>query len=179
MSNEIKASKRVYWDSNIFLTIINEAPATRLPAIRAIFDDCDEGNIEVYTSILSIAEVAWAESEKKGRILDPDVEAKIDKLWTPPSPIHLVDVHQFIVFEAKALMRNSITKGEGWSLKPADAIHLATAKRMELNEFHTYEPGLNKYAEMVGFKICQPYTERLSFSGPLDESDAGTKEKKK
>lgn len=64
-------------------------------------------------------------------------------------------------------MRQAITKG--WSLKPADAIHLATAKRMELDEIHTYDPSLNKFSELTGIKIREPHTERLAFSGSINE----------
>ena len=44
-----------------------------------------------------------------------------------------------------------------------DAIHLATAQWLadngtEIDEFHTYDRGLDKYAALVGFKICEPYT---------------------
>ena len=58
-------------------------------------------------------------------------------------------------------MRNAIA--QGWSLKPLDSIHLATAKwlsdlGMPVGEFHTYDRQLNKYAAMVGVKILEPYT---------------------
>ena len=167
MSKDTQDLKRFYWDANIFLTLINEEPAERLPILQAIFDDCDGQNTEIYTSILSITEVAWAESEKKERLLNASKEERIEKLWTPPSPIKLVDIHQFITYDAKTLMRQAITKG--WSLKPADAIHLATAKRMELDEIHTYDPSLNKFSELTGIKIREPHTERLAFSGPINE----------
>lgn len=167
MSKNTSDIKRFYWDANVFLTLINEEPVERVPILQAIFDDCDDQNTEIYTSILSTVEVAWAESEKKGRLLETSIEEKIEKLWIPPSPIKLIEIHQFIAYDAKTLMRQAITKG--WSLKPLDAIHLATAQRMELSEFHTYEPRLNKYSELTGIKICEPHTERLAFSGPINE----------
>ena len=39
-----------------------------------------------------------------------------------------------------------------------DAIHLATAKWLGVDEFHTYDTGLHKYAANLGFKIIEPYT---------------------
>jgi hypothetical protein len=42
--------------------------------------------------VLSIAEVAFAESEKRERKLSEGIEAKIQKLWVPPSPFKLEEV---------------------------------------------------------------------------------------
>lgn len=71
--------KRVYWDSNVFLSAIN-ASSERLPIIEAVLDDCDHGDVEVHTSVLSIAEVAFAESEQRRKQLSEEIEAKIEKL---------------------------------------------------------------------------------------------------
>jgi len=91
---------------------------------------------------------------------------KIEALWIPPSPIKLIEIHEFILKDAKQLMRQGIQNG--FSLKPYDAIHLATAKRMKIDEIHTYEPAWFKYAQFVGHKITLPRTERLPFP-PTDE----------
>lgn len=63
-------------------------------------------------------------------------------------------------------MREAIQKG--WSLKPPDAIHLATAKRCGVDEFHTYESALEKYSEIIGCRIGKPQISRFPFR-PLDE----------
>ena len=57
-------------------------------------------------------------------------------------------------------MRDAITKG--WSLKPLDAIHLATAQWLSsvgvtVDEVHTYDNSLVKYGPIVGFSIMEPY----------------------
>jgi len=53
---------------------------------------------------------------------------------------------------------------KGWALKPADAIHLATAKRAAVTEFHTYDAQrLEKFTILTGYKIIEPQTDRLSF----------------
>lgn len=157
----------LYWDACVFLSAIN-ANEDRLPTINSLLDDCDAGNLRISTSYLSVTEVAFAETEKRDSILDDSVEEKIDKLWQPPSPINLIEIDPFIVFDAKALIRGAIKKG--WALKPADAIHLATAQRIKAKYFHTYDIAkLQKFAELTGLEIEVPKSNRLAFSS---ESDA-------
>jgi predicted nucleic acid-binding protein len=161
MSDKGTEVKRLYWDSNVFLSAIN-ANSERLPVIEALLDDCDHGDLEIHTSVLTIAEVAFAESEQRQRQLSEDIEAKIEKLWVSPSPIKLHEVSQHVANDAKALMRRAILKG--WSLRPPDAIHLATAKRGEVHEFQTYDVArLSKFSEITGYPIVQPRTDRLPF----------------
>ena len=45
-----------------------------------------------------------------------------------------------------------------WALKPLDAIHLSTARWLEVAEMHTYDDRLHKFAEHVGFPITTPRT---------------------
>ena len=73
----------------------------------------------------------------------------------------MVEYHAEIGNRARTLMRNAITRG--WSLKPLDAIHLATAQWLvdngvQVDEFHAYDRSLDKYGSIVGFTICEPNT---------------------
>ncbi len=70
-NKEKENPKRYYWDACVFLSEINANP-DRVPIIEAILDDGDQGKAEIYTSILSIAEVAYAEAEKDSKVLDED-----------------------------------------------------------------------------------------------------------
>ena len=161
MSDGETKLKRLYWDSNVFLSAINANPE-RLLVIEAILDDCDHGDVDIHTSVLSIAEVAFAESEQRNRLLSQEIQAKIEKLRLPPSPIKLDEVSQHIANDAKNLMRQAIVKG--WVLKPPDAIRLATAVRRGVDEFHTYDLGrLSKFSEITRYPIIQPRTDRLPF----------------
>jgi predicted nucleic acid-binding protein len=102
----------LYWDACVFLSAIN-ANKERLPIITSLLDDCDAGNVKIYTSYLSITEVAFAESEKRDSLLDDAIEDKINKLWQPPSPINLIEVDPFIIWDSKTLIREAIKKGVG------------------------------------------------------------------
>lgn len=151
--------KRVCWDSCVFISYINE-DADRLPTIQAVFEDAnpDGGSVEIITSFLSIVEVAYGLTEQQGKALDPEVEENIGKLWLPDSPVRLVEPYRNITNEARRFIREAMLKG--WSLKAADAVHLATAACMEAVEFHTYDDKLTKYDKITGLSICEPYTDR-------------------
>ena len=149
-----------YWDACVLLSYI-EGDADRLPIIEAILADCDAGTAGIATSVLSIAEVAFGKAEKDHKALQPEIESKIDQLWQPPSPVILAEVSELVVRDARSLMRTVLERE--YSLKCRDAIHLATAGRFGINEFHTYDKGLFKYADMMKFPINAPTTGRLAF----------------
>lgn len=150
----------LYWDANNFLSYINEIPE-RLPTLDALLDRAAAGDAAIFTSAISYAEVAFGAVEQRQRALDPQTEQRIDQLWNDSKAVTVVEYHIDIGREARSLMRNAITLGQ--SLKPMDAIHLATAlwlRQAEISvaEFHTYDHRLNGYATTVGFAICEPHT---------------------
>lgn len=153
----------VYWDADVLLSYI-DGDAERLPTIDELLRRARAGNIELVTSVLSQAEVAFASEEKEAGQLDPAIEANIDELWKPASPITLVEVHPAIVRSARDLIRSAVAAGRS-GLKPADAIHLATAERMGAVEFHTYDTGLTKHSAGVGFTIREPLVAQSQLPG--------------
>ena len=150
----------LYWDSCNFLSYVNEYPE-RIPTLEALLERSAKGEFELYTSEISRVEVAFAASEQKRRRLDHEVEHRIDSLWADSNVVVSVEYHGVIGQVARDLMREAITRG--WSLKPLDAIHLATAQWLssvgiEVSEFQTYDGRLSRYASIVDFSICEPYT---------------------
>ncbi|MEX2237470.1 MAG: type II toxin-antitoxin system VapC family toxin [Dehalococcoidia bacterium] len=150
-------ARSIYWDACVFLSYINGIPA-RLPTIDNLLKDSADPDspLEIITSVLSIAEVAWAQIEKDKKALDQAAEQRIKDLWNDRAAIRLAEFHELVALDAAALMRGAIVKG--WSLKAPDAIHLATAQRIGVLEFHTYDDKLDKYDSDVGIKICRPNT---------------------
>jgi len=67
--------ERLYWDACVFLSAVSATP-DRLPTIQAILDDCDRQQVAIYTSMLSITEVAFGGAEKDGKALDPAIETR-------------------------------------------------------------------------------------------------------
>jgi predicted nucleic acid-binding protein len=142
-----------YWDSCVFLSYVNEDPA-RVSTIESLLGKSGV-DFQIITSVASITEVAFGKMEQDGKALDDETEQKINALWEPPSPIRLAEFYQLIAEEAKALMRQALPFG--WSLKPMDAIHLATCRRLGAAIFHTYDDKLFKYEPMMGFPVREPF----------------------
>jgi len=176
MGEAAKKIPRYYWDANVFLSFI-EGHADRIPNIEAILADCEEGRVEIWSSHLTIAEVAFAKAEKDAKILDTEIEKKIDELWHPESPIKLVEVSQGICVEARNLLRKNMLRPEisprqkNKSLKAADAIHLATAQMIGVDEFHTYDK-LKEFECLVPFKIEEPTAVQWLLPSPNQPKDA-------
>lgn len=156
-----KTPPRYYWDSCVFLSLISKDPE-RAPVITDLMHKAQAGKIEIYTSTFAIAEVGFATHEKASQKVDGDVEERIKTLWQPPSPITLVEFHQFHAEESRLLMRAGLDKG--WTgLKGKDAVHLATAKLIGVDELHTYDlTRLAKYSDLIGAKICHPWVDQHS-----------------
>jgi predicted nucleic acid-binding protein len=154
---------RCYWDACVFVSLIEGTP-DRIATIKTIVEECERGEIEIYTSVVTITEVAYAKVEKDGKALDAAIERKISALWEPKSPFKLIEAYATLMGDAKALMRNSIAAGK--SLKPLDAIHLATAQRIGAQSVHTYDDKLPAYAKTIGLKIERPRTDCIVFPEP-------------
>lgn len=159
--------RRIYWDACVPLSFLNAVPG-RIHVIEELLRQARAREVELVTSALSIVEVAFARSEKDQGALDAETEAKIDSLWRPGSPIKTVEFYDLIANRARSLMRQGIAQGWG-SLKPADAIHLATAQQIGAEEFHTYDGRLLKWDGSAGFPIQEPHTAQ----GLLDLPSAG------
>jgi predicted nucleic acid-binding protein len=143
--------RRVYWDACVFLSYINGVE-NRRSQIEALLEGAKNGDFEIITSTVSLAEVAFSASEKEGMALDSTVERQIAGMWGPP--LKLVEFSPPIGVRAAALVRAAMVRGMG--LRPMDAIHLSTAEQMAAASFHTYDEALQKFAPLVGFPIRQP-----------------------
>lgn len=148
--------RRYYWDSCVFLSYINGVP-DRLPTIDVLLAESanpDEER-EIVTSTYTITEVAFALHEKAQAALDSAAEDKIDSLWTDRYAVKLIDFHEGIARDARTLIRGTVESG--LSLKPGDAVQLASARALRVAEFHTYSKDLPRFASLTGLPIMEPY----------------------
>lgn len=167
--------RKIYWDSNCWLSLINAVPE-RVHVLESLLSDSKNelGDIELVTSVISKVEVAFVQSEYQGGQPDRTVENAIDALWADTA-VTLIETHDQIALEARGLVRSGLH--QAWSLKPLDAIHLATAKWFDVEEFHTYDKGLIKegLSTHLGFPIENPSVTGLSLPPqlglPIDPND--------
>jgi predicted nucleic acid-binding protein len=150
--------KSIYWDSCVFLHYIEGTPQW-MPILDALLEEASETkDLVIYTSSVSITEVAFAQVEKTGQTLDPAVESEIDALWNDRSAVKLVEFNEIIARAARTLLRRAAESGR--QLKPMDAIHLATAQSRNVTEFHTTDDRLKAGWQDLGFPVQDPFTQR-------------------
>ena len=148
---------RIYWDANCFLSFINQDPRW-LPTLETLIDDArTAGTIEIVTSVLSIAEVAFAAAERLERALDAREEARIENLWRSRG-IALVEVNERVARLAREIRRDDLVRGRTGGRRTPDILHLATARLMAVQDMHTTEPDLHKYSNLWGFPVRGPYS---------------------
>ncbi len=147
---------RNYWDTCVFLSYINGV-ADRLPTLDALLDESAdaENEREIVTFTFTIAEVAFALHEKAQQALDSQAERNIDALWSDRYAVKLIDFHEGIARDARTLIRGAVSAG--LSLKPGDAVHLASGRALGCAEFHTYSKDLPRFADLTGLSIIEPY----------------------
>ena len=149
-------TRRIYWDSDVIIAYLS-GDTTRIAALAAIREEvaASEGRAKIIASQISKVEVAYLEKNKKaGTKLS--TEGVIDKFWRDDSIIELIEFGENIAIPARSLIRNSLS-GKLKTLKPLDAIHLATAIWAKVDEFHTYNvTDFKPYSSYVGFTIQEP-----------------------
>ena len=156
--------KRIYWDSDVFLSYINNHPA-RVSTIEAILDSVlNNPNSIIVTSTISRVEVCWAAVEKLNRTLLQDEVERIDALLGNQSVVELVDFNDEIALIAREYMRKGMENG-GKRLRTNDAIHLASSIWVQSIEFNTYNLSDYRYFEpFVNFPIREPITDQPKFA---------------
>lgn len=148
----------LYWDADVMLSYADENQAARWPVLDAILLQSANlrGSHQIVTSVLSITEVAYVVSELTGG-LDPNIDAKLDGFWQPDGAIQVCELHPAIARRARDLIRFAVQQHIK-RLRPADAIHLATAMAMGVSEFHTYNlTDFTPYVPLVTFPFSEPH----------------------
>lgn len=126
--------------------------------MQALLDEGRRAEIVIVTSVLSIAEVAYGAHERDQGLAQADEEA-IEQLWTPASPVTLVDVSQAVTRNARTMIREAKTQGLS-GLRGADAVHLATARMFGCDVIFTYEAAARRarWQQIAGIPVSEPVT---------------------
>jgi len=146
-----------YVDACVLLAFVDNE-AGRAPIVEELLRRAHAGKVEVITSVLSIAEVAYGANELAGDLTD-EVDARISELWVPASPVTLVDVSTALAVEARRLIREA--RALGFGIRSADALHLAGARIYQCDEFFTYEDR-PRWSEVLGLPVRAPYVQQLT-----------------
>ena len=149
---------RVYADANVLLAYVGNE-AGRADTVESILEDARQSRVELLTSVLSIAEVAYVQTDSSADF-SPAGDAAIDELWKPASPITLVDISETVAREARGVIRQAKQTSAG-RVRSADAIHLASAQLHGCDRFFTYEHDnmRQRWATLIGASVTEPFTD--------------------
>lgn len=120
-------SPLLYWDSCPFIALIGKNEERR-DMCRLIMKEAEKGNLHIVTSAFTFAEVIRPEEEP---ILDTVQEIEVLR-FLANEYIIVRYVDRQIGDIARQVARQT-------GLKPPNAIHVATALKLEANLLHTYD----------------------------------------
>lgn len=145
----------VYWDSCVWLRLINEEPGA--DRCQAVLERAQRGEVSIWTSSLTLAEVYKFKCDvPKALAIDQD---KIFEAYVSSDFVVEVQVDHAIATLSRRLCRQHPPLK-----KPNDGIHLATAVMSNVDEFHTFDAddllalaGQVHRLDGTLLKMCEPY----------------------
>lgn len=154
-----------YWDSSVFVAFFNDE-AGRADTIETLLNEAKDGKITIITSAFACVEVLKLKDQKA---LTKESEQMISDFFQYPF-IKIVDATRGVCEAARHLIWKHS------SLKPKDAVHLASAlayvEREYLDVLFSYD---SDFLDLDGtitnkFHIKEPYIEQLPlFSAPAGD----------
>jgi predicted nucleic acid-binding protein len=158
-----------YWDSSVFVAFFNDESG-RADTIETLLNDAKDGKLTIITSAFACVEVLKLKDQKH---LSKEHEEMISDFFEYPF-IKLVDATRGVCVAARHL----IWKHQ--SLKPKDAVHLASAlayvEREYLDVLFSYDADFLSLDGVITqrFHIKEPYIEQLPLFS--DKSEDGENE---
>ena len=149
-------ARRIYWDACTFLGLINKELGKHTDCMD-VWREAENGETIILTSFFTFAEVYKAKCEGRARPLDEEGDRQIEAVLQQ-SFVEGALVDEGIGISARRLMRRF-----EYCKKPSDAIHLATAMRLNVDEMHTFDgsdllrlDGQVQKANGESLTICTP-----------------------
>lgn len=148
---------KYYWDACVWIELITQSNADRTERCKYVIEQAEKGEVELWTSTFTLAEV-WkrkCEGESVGlpESADTEFEDYIEKEF-----VRKIQVDVDVGLLARRLLRKFPELG-----KPQDAIHVASCLQNNLDELHTFDDrdlvkfdGMMPRKDHVKLTICPP-----------------------
>lgn len=130
--------EKIYWDSDTFLGHLQNEPG-KVELCAATLERARKGEVLIVTSTLTIAEVLWMRNAPK----ISKKKAVIVQSFFRKSFFRVVNVTRKIAERAQELVWDH-------SIKPKDAIHVATAEFYSVPVLETFDADLIAKSGRVG-----------------------------
>ncbi|MXO72253.1 PIN domain-containing protein [Alteraurantiacibacter buctensis] len=117
----------VYWDSVCFLGWLQDE-LDKVDSCREVLDECEAGRLMIVTSALTLAEVL----AMRGKPRVPTTDLGKVEAFFKRSYIDVHSVTRKTAEDARQLVWHH-------NVAPKDAIHMATALRLGMDELHTFD----------------------------------------
>lgn len=143
--------ERIYWDSDAFLGWLGNE-TRKADSCGGVIQRAERGEVLIVTSTLTLAECLWMRGQPK----IPQEKAEIVRRFFRRSYIRMYNVTRRLGEDAQDFVWNH-------SIKPKDAIHVATAVHLGVEALETFDEDLIKKSGKVGdplLKIRKPQPPR-------------------
>lgn len=159
-------ARRRYWDSDCFIAWL-AAEADKVDDCRTVIRAAERGDLVIVTSSLSIAEVVKLRHHSPVPVADAD---QVRKFFRQPY-IVVRELDRFLAEEAQSMVWDH-------GVDPKDAVHVATAVRVGVEQLDTFDEKLIGKTGVIGSPpliIGRPLvTEQLELPEPSPpEADDG------
>jgi hypothetical protein len=158
-------TRRRYWDSDCFIGWLAAEP-DKVDDCRTVIRAAERGDLVIVTSSLSIAEVVKLRHRKPIPPADAD---QVRKFFRQPY-IVIRELDRFLGEEAQSMVWDH-------GVDPKDAVHVATALRVGVEQLDTFDEQLIGKSGAIGsppLLIGRPLvTEQLELPAPVAPVDAG------
>lgn len=126
------ADKKVYWDSCVWIGLINEEPG-KFDICSHYLESAKKGEIEIWSSTVTLAEVFKKKCGIVTIAIDPAKDEDFERYLEQDFVVD-VQVDRDVGIHARRLLRKHPELK-----KPMDAVHLASALLNNVDEFHTFD----------------------------------------
>lgn len=164
--------KKYYWDSCIWISLINEDEAARADCCRYVLELANNNEVQIWTSSITLAEVFKKKCEGRNIALPEKGDAAFENFLNQDFIFEVQVDHDIGVLARRLLRKHPQLK------QPNDAIHVATAALNNADELHSFDEdnlhpldGLIDRRDGQKLKICFPPERKGQTSMFFEDND--------